>query len=163
MTETVLSTLTAALTAAGLDAVRAYPATALDRSRGPVVCVGIRENKLLSPGMGDYLGQRSDGGTVRELYGLRAECRISLDVFSPDDETHGAAGCVRCGEAIVSALGDLPAGLRLRSLRFGEAGYDRGSGMFRMTAELNCAAFLTRERDADTGVFTDFTLKGVLK
>lgn len=163
MTEAVLTALIAALTAAGLDAVRAYPASALDRDRGPVVCVGIRENKLLSPGMGDYLGQRSVNGAVSELYGLRAECAVSLDVYSPDGGEHGAAGCVRCGEKITSALADLPSGLRLRALRLGEAAYDRDTGMFRMTAELTCAAFLTRERDADTGVFTDFTLKGVLK
>lgn len=163
MTDTVLDAIVASLADAGIDAVRAYPNAALSRSRGPVVCVGMRSNRLLSPGMGDYLGQRAAPGAVSELYGLRAECAAALDIFSPDDAAFGAAGCVRCAEAVSSALAALPSGLRLRALRLGETEFDGETGMFRMTAEMDFTAFLVREMNADTGEFTDFTLKGVLK
>ncbi|MEG1633333.1 MAG: hypothetical protein RR314_04705 [Oscillospiraceae bacterium] len=163
MLDTVLNAIVAALEAQGVSALRQYPSTALNPAFGPVVCVGLKSNKLVSAGAGDYMGEKTVGGVTSEVFGFRMEPVIALDVYSPDDGGHGAIGCTVCAAEVAAALSAFPKALKPKALVCGEPCYDAQTDMFRMVLELSCCAFLTRERNADTGVFTDFTLRGVLK
>ncbi|NCB51060.1 MAG: hypothetical protein EOM54_04150 [Clostridia bacterium] len=162
MLDAVLDAVVAALTASGVSAVRQFPDSEIDRDSGPVVCVGLKSNKLVSAGAGDYMGERTDGGVVSEVYGFRMSPVIALDIYSPADGENGAEGCVSAAEAISSALSEFPSGLKSRELVCGQTKFDGTTEMFHMPVELNCAAFLIREMNGETGEFTDFVLKGVL-
>lgn len=164
MLDVIVDAVVDILGRAGLQAVREYPRTLLDPEQGPVVCVGVKSSKLLSAGAGEYLGLRETAeGGVTELYGLRLELVLTLSIFSPCDEQNGAAGCARCFTQVSDALGELPSGLRSRALVCGVTQPDSLTEMFRCDCELHCAAYLTAEADEETGEFTDFVLKGVLK
>jgi hypothetical protein len=162
MLDAVLDAVVAALKAAGISAVRQFPDSEADRTAA-VVCVGLRRNKLVSAGAGDYMGERTDGGIVSEVYGFRMEPVVALDVYSPDDAENGAEGCLAAAALIAAALPAFPSGLKPRAFSCGETTFDGISEMFHMPAELGCSAFLTREMDAETGAFTDFVLRGVMK
>lgn len=162
MLDAVLDAVVTALCGAGLAALRQFPDSELDRDSGPVVCVGLKSNKLVSSGAGDYMGEKTDGGTVSEVYGFRMEPVIALDVYSPDDGENGAEGCVGTAEAVSAALPEFPSGLKVRELVCGETAFDGATEMFHMPVALSCAAFLTREMNGETGEFSDFVLKGVL-
>ena len=162
MLDAVLDAVVTALRAAGLCALRQFPEGEIDRKSGPLVCVGLKSNKLVSSGAGDYMGERRSGGTVSEVYGFRMEPVIALDIYSPDDGENGAEGCIETAEAVGAALPGFPSGLKMRELLCGETAFDGATEMYHMPVELSCAAFLTREMNGETGVFTDFVLKGVL-
>lgn len=162
MPDAVLDALTEALTAAGVRAVRAYPDTVLSRGEGPVVCVGMKANQLVSAGAGDYLGQETVNGVLAEVYGFRMDLTVSLDIYAPDDG-RGAAACGLCAEAVCGAFSRFPSGLKPRALECGETAFDAETGMFRLPMSLRCAAFLLREKNSETGEFTDFALKGVVR
>lgn len=162
MLDAVLDAIMAALTGAGISALRQFPDSEISRDSGPIVCVGLRSNKLVSSGAGDYMGVREDGGVVSEVYGFRMTPVIALDIYSPDDGANGAEGCIVAAEAVSAALPDFPSGLKARAFVCGETTFDDVTEMFHLPAELSCAAFLTREMNGETGAFTDFVLKGVL-
>lgn len=157
MYDAILEALVSALTAAGLNAMRQYPEA---RAGGPypAVCVGLKSGKLLSAGAGDYLGQRDEGGAVRAVYGYRTEAVAALDLYAPE-----AAGCLAGFSGVSGAAVEFPAGLRTRALVCGETVFDGETGLFHCPAELHFFALLTREADEETGEFTDFVLRGVLK
>lgn len=161
MLDTVLDAVVAALTAAGLSALRQFPESEADRA-AVAVCVGLKRNRLVSAGAGDYMGEKTEGGVVSEVYGYRMEPVLALDVYSPDDGENGADGCMKAAALIAAALPDFPSGIRPRELSCGETAYDGITEMFHMPAELGCSAFLTREMNAETGEFTDFVLRGVI-
>lgn len=161
MVEAVLTAVTSALTDAGLNAQRQFPDAALCRGSGALVCVGVKQSRLLSAGCGEYLGRRTVDGAPREVYGWRLEGVLALDIYSP--EGSGPALCQSCFEALSSALAVLPSGLRQRELRCGETVWDESTGMFLCRCELSVLALLTREESAEDGVFTDFVLRGVMK
>ncbi len=160
MLNAVLNAVTACLNAGGLRAVRDFPGSALDRDAGPVVCVSLRSNKLLSAGAGDYMGEQSAGGEVSSVYGFRMEPVIALDIFAPGGG--GASACAAAADSAAECLSELPSGLKLRALCCGETVYDQATEMFRCPLEIHAAAFLTRQEDAVTGEFTDFHLRGVI-
>jgi hypothetical protein len=161
MLDAVLDAVVSALTAAGVNAVRQFEPSEAGRDCA-VVCVGLKSNRLVSAGAGDYMGEKTEGGVVSEVYGFRMEPVIALDIYSPDDGVSGAQGCLSVAEAISAALEDFPSGIKSRALIYGETRFDGATEMFHLPAELCCAAFLTREMNAETGEFTDFVLKGVL-
>ena len=73
--------------------------------------------------MGSYLGERVDPETqaCREIYGMRLELTLSLDIYSPPGL--GAAGCDSALETLHQVmLGSLPSGLRPTELRWEETG-----------------------------------------
>lgn len=158
MTDTVLDTLTACLTAAGVPAVRAWPETALDTDSA-CVCVGLKSCKASGSGMGEYLGIRaaSGGSGETELYGLRLETEIALTVLAPT-----AADCASTLDSLSAALDTLPSGLKAQALICTETKPDRAAGMFRCEAVLCALAYFIAESDAETGEFLDFELRGVL-
>lgn len=159
MFETVLSSVVSILRNAGINACVKYPETKTDRD-SELVCVSLRSGKLSSSGCGNYIGICEDGGTVRELYGSRAELVFSLELYSPARPGFGPGACVRLFDRIAALMGTAPQGLKLRALSCGEALFDTESRMFCSVCELKCGAYLLREAEPETGSFTDFILRG---
>lgn len=99
----------------------------------------------------------------REVYGLRCDVELALDIYAPMSAENGAAECGRLFDAAAAALG-AAAGLSVRELRCGEAAPDARLGMFVLRGAADCAALLVDESgDGDGKTFTDFVLKGELK
>lgn len=161
MLETVVTAVVTALGEKGIGATRRFPASRLDKGNSPVVCVGVKSSRLLSSGAGDYLGTRDDAEKGRtELYGFRSELVLSLDIYSAKQ---GPEGCAKCFDAMTALLPGLPSGLKLKSLESGETVFDADTGMFMCPCRLECTAYLICQADEETGEFTDFILRGVLK
>lgn len=162
MIDTVLKNIVALLQNAGIDAMLQYPTTVLDRKRGPVVCVAVKSGTRSGCGLGDYLGIRSDNGAMRELYGCRLKLTVSLDIFVPWGE-ESISSAMECFSNISDALYALPSGLKPQKIHCGTAKPDKETEMLKCPAEMECVAVLICEKDAESGEFTDFVLKGVLK
>lgn len=162
MIETVLNSIVSLLQVAGINAMLQYPITALDRMHGPVVCVAVKSGTRGGSGLGDYLGIRNDNGALRELYGYRLNLTISLDIFVPWSE-ESVSDAMSCFAAVSDALYALPSGLKPKKIHCGTAKPDKETEMLKCPAEMECIAVLICEKDAESGEFTDFVLKGVLK
>ena len=159
MTDSILSAVTTALVAAGVPTIRAWPETALDPGDA-CVCVEMKSCKASGSGMGEYLGIRAGAGGAAdtELYGLRVETEIGLTVLAPT-----AADCTDTLDAVSAAMDSLPAGLKVQALCSGAVQPDKRAGMFRCEASLCAWAYFIAESDEETGLFTDFELKGVIR
>ena len=158
MIELILSALCDTFKAAGITAVREFPADRLPDFEDFLVCVGILSSRSLSSGFGDYLGTRSDPLTLleSELYALRLELEISLDIYARPGSNPGLG-------LISEALASLPSGLRFIELRSGETRFDRDTELLKTPATLKGSAYLTAAADEDCGEFYDFVLKGVVE
>ena len=114
--------------------------------------------------MGGYLGEQVDPETLacREIYGMRLELTLSLDIYCPPEA--GAAG----GEGVLETLHQimlegLPTGLRPTELKWEEASWDPDTSMFLRRGSLACSACFIAAAEEDGTVFSDFILKGVVK
>ena len=113
-------------------------------------------------GLGGYLGTvyDPDAGTEREIYGRMLEVTVSVDVYAPD----GADACESAMETAAETLmAGLPAGLRLRSLQWGQTEWDEDSGLYLRRGTAEYTAQFTATASAETGEILDFELKGVMK
>ncbi len=163
MLEGVVSAVAAALGAAGIEAVEAYPKRELCCLDGALVCVGVKSAKGLPAGFGGYLGLGADPVTGKrgELYGARCVLELALDVYAGMGA--GAGECTRCAGRIPAALGGLPEGIKISSLCFGQTAPDGETGLFKCSGVMAATAyFIARETDED-GVFSDFILRGSVK
>ena len=165
MLECVQDAVVAALRDGGLTAARAYEPLPLDRQRDAAVYVGIRGARWEGSGFGEYLGWRTDPetGAEQECYALRCQVEVSLDIYASQGGENGAAACTACFDRAVAALRSLPAGLKLKALSCGGAAPDGDSGRFRCQGVLEGVAYLLAQPQEESGEFTDFILKGVLK
>ena len=148
-----------------LRAVQSFPESRMELREGAVVCVSVKDARLLSSGMGEYLGKAFDvqGNEKGELYGLKLEIVVGLDIFAPSGEGGGVSECLEfCGK-ISEALGDFPAGLKIKELRCYSAEPDALTEGYKCPAEIHCTAHIVGEADADSGEFRDFNLKGGLR
>lgn len=164
MLEKLAESAAAILTGAGIAAGAAYPKTAADRS-GAFIAVGVRRASGRGAGFARYLGVMDDperGET--EVYGLRCEVELALDVYAPMTAENGAAACAGLFDRAAAALG-AAAGLNVLELRCGEAAPDKRLGMFALHGEVLCSALLLEGESGSgaAGTFTDFVLKGELK
>ena len=161
--EQVKTAIARALEQAG-TAARAASAPGWARSyEEPVVAVGLRTGESRGGAMGSYLGERVDPETqaCREIYGMRLELTLSLDIYSPPGL--GAAGCDSALETLHQVmLGSLPSGLRPTELRWEETGWDEDTSMFLRRGSLSCTAFFTAQAEEDGTLISDFILKGVV-
>lgn len=164
MLDTVAQAVVEALTGAGINAKKQYPLSWLDRGEGPVVCVGIKSAELSASGAGNYLGTKTDSdGNTRELYGVKAETVISMDIYSPAENGDGQAECLGCFRDMSAALAALPGGVRVNTLVCGQVKPDGVTEMMQCPCQAHCTVFLIGETAEDSTEFLDFTLKGVLK
>lgn len=161
MFETIVCAVIEKLKGAGINAAARFPAERLDRSC-PLVAVSLHSAKLQSAGCGSYIGICQSGGELKELYGSRARLTLELEVYEPATSGHGADGCTKTLDKIISAVTDGCSGLKLRTVECGQTEFDAESGMFLCRCTMELSAYLTREADGDEGGFTDFTLRGEL-
>ena len=124
-----------------------------------MAAVGLRTGESRGGAMGRYLGQTPDR---REVYGLRLELTLSMDLYSPAEL--GAPGCDSALETLHQVmLSGLPAGLRPAELRWEETVWDEDTAMFVRRGSLSCGAYFTAEASEDGVLLTDFILKGVVR
>lgn len=161
--EQVKSAIAAALEKAGISARIAFAPGWAERYRKPVVAVGIRTGESKGGALSHYLGQRVDPKTLacQEIYGLRMELTLSLDIYCPPED--GAAGCDTVLESLHQImLEGLPSGLRPSELKWEEAAWDSDTSMFLRRGSLSCGAYFLAQAPEDGLTFSDFILKGVV-
>ena len=126
--------------------------------------VGAKETAIDESGAIEYLGEKTDEKTQQpvSVYGRRMRLTLLLEVYAPREL--GAAGCETAAETVTQALMTaLPGGLKLKTIQWGKAGWDKTAGMFRLEANAKYAAYFVAEAAEDETVFTDFVLKGTVK
>lgn len=162
--EQVKAAIAAALERSGLAAQAAFPPGWAKRYAGPVVAVGLRTGESRGGALGSYLGRQVDPDTLvsREIYGMRLELTLSLDIYCPPEA--GAAGCDGALEKLHQAmLEGLPSGVRPTELKWEEVRWDEDTAMFLRKGSLSCGAFFTASAsDGDALALSDFILKGVV-
>lgn len=160
MFDSVLDAVVSCLQSNSISAVRKYPGCVLDRNSA-AVAVSLKSGSLTASGCGNYLGICDSGGTVKELYGSRAELKIGIEIYTPAADDHAETECVSLLGDICTCVGDIQ-GIKLKSFENGEAEYDAETEMFRCESALSVTAFMVRQVD-ECGGFTDFVLRGELK
>ena len=163
MLEGVIASVCKALCAAGIPAGPAYPKEAVSAH----VRVGVLKAADKSAGLSRYLGMRNDPerGAV-EVYGLRCELELSLDVYAPLDSENAALACAETFDRAAAVISGV-AGLHVRELTCGAPGPDAETGMFRLSGGVKCAGLLAIADDdgggSENAAFTDFVLRGELQ
>ena len=167
MLEGVIASVSSALCAAGISAGPAYP-NAPATPDAAFVRVGVLKAADKSAGFSRYLGLRQDPerGAV-EVYGLRCELELSLDVYAPPatDSENAALDCANTFDRAAAVISAMP-GLRVRELTCLAPGPDAETGLFRLSGGVKCAALLTVADGGDGNdntAFTDFVLRGELQ
>jgi len=146
----------------GVAAVSAYESGMAAEQENAVIAVGIRSCESAEAGMGAYLGELYDETTAswQEQYGRKMDICVALDAYGA--EKGGAQGCEKIlGEAHDALFTAGITGIRWGGMQWGEAGWDRGSGMFLQQAQLRCSAYFIAAVEEETGVLLSFRLKGV--
>ena len=162
--EQVKDAVATALEKAGISAQTAYSPGWAKAYTGPVAAVGRRMGESRGAALNSYLGQRTDPETqvIREIYGIRLDLTLSLDIYCPPEE--GAAGGERVLEGLHQImLEGLPIGLRPTELKWEEASWDPDTSMFLRRGSLACSACFIAAAEEDGTVFSDFILKGVVE
>ena len=165
MLETLVAAVVGALKAEGLSAAPAYERAPLERGGGALVCVSVRSAERTGSGFAEYLGIFTDPktGIERESYGMRADVELGVDVYVSKKSENASLECVRVFDKAASAVSALSAGWKLKSVSCGEAAPDGETGLFRCKGSMRGTAYLIAQPENDSGAFTDFILKGVLK
>ena len=161
--EQVKRAIAGALEKAGIAARLAFEPGWAKGYSGPVVAVGRRRGESRGGALSSYLGQQEDPETrdCREVYGMRMELTLSLDIYCPAGE--GASGCEGALEKMHQVLLEgLPSGLRPAELKWEETGWDEDTAMFLLPVSLACGAYFTAAASEDGLLLTDFILKGVV-
>lgn len=160
--EQVKRALGEALERAGLEARMAFEAGRASAYKGPVAVVGLRRGESRGGGLSSYLGRQQDGSEWREVYGLRMDLTLSLDLYAPAEM--GAVGCDEALEILHRVmLEGLPSGLRPRELSWEETAWDRETSMFLRRGSLSCEAVFIARAEEDDALVSDFILKGVVR
>ena len=161
--EQVKTAIAAALANAGIAAHTAYTPGWAKAYKEPVVAIGLRTGESKSGAMSSYLGQRVNPDTLdcREIYGMRLELVLSLDIYCPPGE--GAGRCDGVLEGLHQVmLNGLPSGLRPTELKWEETVWDADTSMFLRRGSLACGAFFIAETTEEQLDLRDFILKGVV-
>lgn len=161
--EQVKNAITSALEKSGIQARTAYAPGWAKAYPGPVVAVGLRTGESRGGALNSYLGLRTDPATQlsQEIYGMRLELTMSLDIYCPPKD--GAAGCDQVLETMHQILLDgLPSGLRPTELKWEEAVWDEDTAMFLRRGSLACSAYFVSATSEDGLLLSDFILKGVV-
>lgn len=161
--EQVKGAIAGALEKAGIRARIAYAPGWAKAYEEPVVAVGLRTGESRGGALSSYLGQRIDPDTQasQEVYGMRLELTLSLDIYCPPGG--GTSGCDGVLEALHQIiLEELPSGLRPTELKWEEAVWDKDAAMFLRRGSLTCSAYFVAAATEDGLPLSDFILKGVV-
>lgn len=144
----------------GVDAVTAWESGRRMKREGAAAVVSIRACEGGPAGFQDYLGERLDeaSGKWEEWYGRKAEITFGVDVWAP--RSGGEEACAAHFSRIAQALTlGGPGDVRFREISCGETEFDEREGMFRCPVRAVGTVFLRAKAD-ESGMFTDFTVKG---
>lgn len=161
--EQVKAAIAAALSSAGIASHIAYAPGWAKAYQEPVVAVGLRTGESKGGALSSYLGQKVDPDTqaCQEVYGMRLDLVLSLDIYCPPGE--GAGRCDSVLEGLHQViLNGLPSGLRPTELKWEETVWDSDTAMFLRRGSLACGAFFVAETTEDSFNLADFILKGVV-
>ena len=161
--EQVKTAIAGALEKAGICARITYSPGWAKTYGEPVVAVGLRTGESRGGALSSYLGQRFDPDTQtsQEVYGMRMELTLSLDIYCPPK--CGTAGCDNVLERLHQImLEGLPSGLRPSELKWEEAIWDKDTSMFLRRGSLSCSAYFIAAASEDGAMISDFILKGVV-
>lgn len=145
MFNSVIENIIGLLTDNGINAVRAFPETVIDRSK-TVVCVSLRSAIITASGCGNYIGISLENGTVKEMLGSRGELKIGLDIYSP------SPNCEELKENIFMSLGGMST-LTVKGFETGEPSFDAQSEMYRCRCTAEASASLVRSLAAPDTAF----------
>ena len=148
---------------AQIPAEAAFSHQVMERRSTGVICLSVGRRETESEGFGDYLGQKTDAdGNWQEIYGKRMELLLEMWVYVPAEQ--GAQGCEELSERTTQVLlGQLPSGLRLRSLKWEQVEWDKNSTMFLQKGQAVCrACFIASASEETEAALLDFELKGVV-
>ena len=165
MLETLVTAVVGALKAEGLNAAPAYERTPIERGGQPLVCVSVRGVERTGSGFAEYLGVFADPetGAERETFGMRADVELGMDVYVSKKSENAAMECVRVFDEAARAASALSAGWKIRSINCGEPVPDGETGLFHCKGSMRGTAYLIAQPESNSGAFTDFILKGVLR
>ena len=145
MLESIASGIVSELKSSGINAVTAFSASPLEDS-APFVCVALHSARIVSSGLGNYIGVCTEDGQVKEMYGEKAELALNLDVYSPASESEG---CSALADTVRIALCGMD-GLSVTEFSFGEIRYDADSRMLCSRCSAKAAAYLVREKQGSS-------------
>ena len=150
----------AALQAAGLTAVTAFPAERAKSYPKAMAAVSVGTAAGRTVDFCNYLGEALDPetGTIRELYGKQLEGEVLVDVRA-DRAVECEAGCETAAEVL---LGGLPSGIRSGELSWEALSWEKETGMFLRRGRLRCRAVFVARQAEEGETFLDFILKGVM-
>lgn len=142
----------------GIRAGRAYPTESIVRDGECFVRVRIELLRQSGAGFGGFIGIETDeNGNRRELYGMRCEMEMALDIYAGDAEK-----CEGAVDEIILALGQSN-GLDIREVKCSGVGLDRDTGLLLCPCRAGGELFLTLETENEEAQFSDFILKGEIR
>lgn len=147
----------------GVRAVTAWESGRRMKQEEAAAVVSIRACEGGPAGFQDYLGEKLDeeSGRWEEWYGRKAEVTFGLDVFGPGSGGEEACAAHFSRIAQTLTLGG-PDGMRFREISCGETVFDEGERLFHCPVRAVGTVFLLAKAD-ESGMFTDFTVKGTRK
>lgn len=137
MLDGVINSIVASLESSGINAVKKYPAVALDRDN-TVVCVSLRSAAISASGCGNYIGLCSENGIIKEMLGSRGKLGIGLEIYCPSPD------CELIKEQLLECLAGIGS-LSIKSFDAGEICYDSQSEMYRCECTATAVACLVRQ------------------
>ncbi|MBE6932483.1 MAG: hypothetical protein E7464_03755 [Ruminococcaceae bacterium] len=147
----------AALTRGGLHARSAREAGISPRLKGSAVAVETQELDTSPGGFSSYLGLQ-DG---KELYGMRLQAKMRLDVRSP--VKLGAGECRNTMDLAAGVLAQGVEGVSIGRILAHAPEYDPVEDCFAGVIEVCCHGWMCAEASQEApGEFEHFILKGVL-
>lgn len=159
----IADSLVEALTQAGMQAGRAYP-SAPAPDKGLFLRLGIAGAEQTEAGFARFLGlkEREEDKAMVEVYGMKCRLELRLDIYAGMESANAAADCESAMDDIMQALAQY-GGLKIRSVKCGQAQPDRATGLFLCPCAMKAEAELMFEKGEEAGEFTDFILKGELR
>lgn len=156
----IRSAVLKALQEAGISALEQFPAAKAKAYSGAVAAVGVGAASGKAAGFCHYLGEMVDPKTqaVLERYGKELQGQITVELRA-ERAAECESGCESATEALLEGL---PEGIRTGDLTWEAICWEKVTGMFLRRGALECRALFLAERDAESGEFLDFRLKGVM-
>lgn len=146
-----------ALTGAGIHARAAKGTERSPRLEASAVAVSVAELTQSPGGFSAYLGVQ-DG---QELYGMRVQAKMRLDVLSPVQM--GAGECRRALDEACAVLAQGVPGVSITGIVSHAPDYDRVGDCFCAQVEVSCRCWLcAASSGSEPGLLEHFILKGAL-
>lgn len=151
-----------ALRAAGLTAVKAFPAGAMPELMAAVTAVGLKRARGSHRAVYEYLGiQEEPNGTLTPLYGRPLEAELLLTVLAP--RRLGGQGAMAEAERVTALIAGPVPGVHLEAFTVEGPELDGKSDCYRCTVTVTARGYLYALANSDETEFTDFILKGEVK